>query len=261
MEIKLTIMGCGDSHGVPRAGDEWGECNPHNEKNRRTRCSLLIQSPSTTLIIDTGSDFRHQTIRHKVKYINAVLYTHAHGDHVGGMDDLRTYFMRQKNPIDIYANKKCLETLRQKYPYLFEQVSEFYPVVVASNEIKEFYNYKIGDISFSTHNLIHGEEKTTGFRFGDIAYSVDMHDLENTDETHEAFKGVKTWIVDAGGYNYHRNPVHASFDRVFELNDRIVNAERVILNVLPIYIDFDKVSAELPDGYELAYDGLEFRAQ
>lgn len=243
---------------MPRAGGDWGKCDPDNSKNRRTRCSLLVRSKLTTLVIDTGADFREQMTTNDVKNIDSVLYTHAHGDHVNGMDDLRTYSMRQKGPIPVYANKSCLKILKLKFPHLFQQISKFYPVVVTENLIEPSKNYRIKDIDFSTHSLIHGEEETTGFRFGNTLYSVDMYDIDVNVRGNN--NDIKTWIVDAGGYLSEGNPVHASFEKVYELNKSIIKAERIILNVLPMYIDYIEASENLPAGFELAYDGLELCA-
>ena len=257
MGYKITILGCGNSFGVPRPGNEWGDCDPKNQKNRRTRCSLLVQSKTTNLVVDTGQDFREQMNAHNVKTLDAVLYTHAHGDHVAGIDDVRVYAQDKVNSgkFPVYSSQSCLTELQRRYKYLFETVNPSYPALFRKELVKVYEPFRVGDIDITPHLLNHGRITALGYRFGNTAYSVDMLDLANDDMSIDHLKGINTWIVDAGGFMSSTNPVHASFERIFALNEKI-GAKRVILTVLSHLIDYDSVNADLPDGFELAYDGL-----
>ncbi|AGA64790.1 Metal-dependent hydrolases of the beta-lactamase superfamily I [Liberibacter crescens BT-1] len=142
---RFTILGCSSSPGVPRIIGDWGACNPENPRNRRTRSALMVsritlEGDATTVIIDTGPDFRAQMIRENVSDIDAVLYTHAHADHVHGIDDLRGYYLKTKKPVPIYADKECMEHLRKSFGYCFEvSSSNYYPSIVEPFIIEEDY--------------------------------------------------------------------------------------------------------------------------
>lgn len=251
--LTFTILGCGNSTGVPIPGNRWGDCDPKEPKNRRMRCSLMVQSPITTIIIDTGADFREQMNKHDVQYIDAVFYTHMHGDHTAGIDDLRAYKFIQKENIELYASPETLDSLRPRYNYIFEGgVSSCYPPLVNVNEIYDD-PFTIDDIRVVPFQQDHGTCKSTGFRFGDTAYSVDIYDLD--DRAIMALKGVKTWIVDAAGYHNENNKVHANLKTIYSLNEQI-GAEKVILTSLSVNMDYQTLKKELPAGYEPAYDGM-----
>lgn len=255
MKAKATILGCGNSTGVPAIGNYWGACDPSEPKNKRTRSSIAVQTDTTTLVVDTGPDFREQINCANIASVDAVLYTHAHGDHVNGIDELRTLSMRQQKLMPVYLNEWSLEDLERRFFYLFKGgMSELYPPVLEPHLIKEFgRKMKIGDIEFVPFEQDHGTCMTVGFRFGDFAYSVDIKDLN--DEAINLIKGVKSWVVDGAGYKSTTNKVHAGLERIYELNQKI-GAETVYITSLSLGMDYQTLCGELRPGYKPAHDGM-----
>ena len=251
--LKFTILGSGCSFGVPYPGNHGGKCDPSNPKNRRMRCSLLVQSDTTNIVVDTGQDFREQTNINEIKYIDAVLYSHKHPDHTAGIDDMRMFAIRVQNTIPAYMDDTTYEYLARAKDYLIKQENIAYPPIITPHILSGYETFSVGDIDVSTHILDHGTINSTGFRFGDVAYSLDMKDIHD-ERTFTALEGIGAWIVDAGGFESSENPVHASFEHIMNLNKRI-KAKRVIFTSHTNHIDYDTISAQLPDGYELAYDG------
>ncbi len=258
MGLKITIMGCGNAAGVPAIGNVWGACDPAEPRNRRSRAALAVQSAATSLVVDTGPDFRDQVNRAGITQIDAVIYTHPHSDHLNGIDELRYIRNRTKKLVPIYVDKPTLEELEQRFSYLFiERHGGIYPRVLDPQLITPAHlgqTLTIGDIGVVPFEQDHGTCTSLGLRFGSLAYSTDMVDLGQ--QALEVLRGVKTWIVDGGAYNFPENPVHATLRQVYALNE-IVQAERVIITHMPGFMDYATLRRELPEGYEPAYDGLE----
>lgn len=258
--LKITVLGCGGSAGVPAAGNFWGACDPHEPKNRRNRCSIAVQSETTTLIIDTGPDFRHQLNHFDITNLDAVLYTHYHGDHVDGIADLRGFRFRNQKLVPIYANRETLDVFEKTIPHLLHTQEPVYPQILDAQQIMpdQFGALmRIGDIGFIPFEQDHTTCKTIGYRFGDFAYSVDVKSLD--DAPLDTLKGVKTWLVDATGYHQSDNQVHMGLEQIYAYNEK-VQAERVILTSLSLSMDYQTLITEISDGYEPAYDGLVLQA-
>ena len=256
--VTVTVLGCGASAGVPSVGNHWGNCDPAEPKNRRRRPSIAVRSETTTLVVDTGPDFREQMNAIDIKWIDGVLYTHAHGDHVAGMDDLRPLRMRKKKLIDIYAMPETMAELRRRFTYIFDQEDEIYPEIVIPHEILPAdYGQPttIGDITLIPFDQDHGTRRSLGFRFGNFAYSTDMIRLGA--ESLQTLRGIDIWIVDGAGYRMERNFVHATIADVIRLNET-VGARQVYLTHMTPLMDYATLRSELPDGYAPAYDGLKF---
>lgn len=260
-EIELTILGCGNSTGVPAAGNYWGTCDPKTPKNRRTRPSVWVKSETTSLVIDTGPDFSYQATRAGIKAINSVLYTHAHGDHANGIDDLRRYMRACENGVmNLYTNHQTVSELQRRFYYLFEDSEEsIYKKSATLHALDDLYgqDFRIGDLSFIPFEQSHGRfVRSVGFRFGSLAYCTDMKALDTL--ALSTLKGIKTWIVDAAAYNEDTNPVHASLKDIYAYND-IIGAQQVYLTSLSLLMDYQTLLNELPEGYYPAYDGLKFK--
>ncbi len=256
--FRATLLGCGNSTGVPAVGDFWGACDPAEPKNNRTRSSLALETENTTVIIDTGPDFRIQMNREAIKRVDAVLYTHAHSDHVSGMDELRIIYFRNKTQVPVYASKETFDDLYGRVPYLFNGGShDIYPAVLAPHEIAPFQYGKplhIGDFEIVPFLQDHGTCESLGYRMGDLAYSLDFIDLP--DSAIEVLKGVHTWVVDCAAYHQTNNVVHANLERIYALNQKI-GAKMVYLSSLTLAMDYETLCRELPEGYAPAYDGLQ----
>lgn len=257
MCLKLTILGCGSSAGTPAIGGFWGKCDPNEPKNRRRRACVLVQSAKTNIVIDTGADFREQMNDMGIMQLDAAILTHAHGDHVHGIDDLRAYRLRTDKLVPVYGNRATIDELKDRFQYLFiEQPNTPYPQIaqeyVIENDILGT-EISINDITFTPFEQDHGTCKSLGFRFKNLAYSTDMLDLD--ENAFNTLNGIDTWIIDGAGYHMEKNIVHCTLNEVYRLNE-IVKAQRVIVTNLTPGMDYKTLCEELPDGYEPAYDGM-----
>lgn len=259
--IRFTILGCGSSPGVPRITGDWGACDPYNPKNRRRRASLLIERISeeagkTTVVIDTGPDFRDQMITSGVKTLDGVVYTHAHADHIHGIDDLRGFWLEQRRLIDVYADASTHVRLREGFRYLFEKPAESsYPPIILAHEIAHGEGFEIsgngGTIRFEPLTQTHGSIQSLGFRIGDFAYCSDVSDFPP--KTIDAMQDLDVLVIDALQYRPH--PSHLSLDETLGWIERL-KPKRAILTHMHTPLDYETVAAALPSGAEPGYDGL-----
>jgi phosphoribosyl 1,2-cyclic phosphate phosphodiesterase len=260
MNLTFTILGCGSSGGVPRIGGDWGACDPNNPKNRRRRCSLLVQRTSeegtTTALIDTSPDLREQLLGTGIGWVDGVLFTHEHADHIHGIDDLRVVAINGRQRISVWSDERTYQRLHGSFGYCFKQpegsayppicdhrlMSPLEPVVVSGPG---------GDIEFIPFDQAHGDIQSLGFRVGGLAYSSDLNDLPRASQ--DALAGLDVWIVDALRYSFH--PTHFSVDDALAWIDR-VRPRTAILTNMHIDLDYDTLRASLPDNIEPAYDGM-----
>jgi phosphoribosyl 1,2-cyclic phosphate phosphodiesterase len=251
--LKLTVLGCGTSSGVPRIGPDWGACDPNEPRNRRTRASILVESATTRILVDTGPDLREQLIAANVSHIDAVLWTHDHADHCHGIDDLRQLAQSRREPVKGYAKRQTLRALQKRFAYAFEG-REFYPQVIAPNLLPDS-SCTIGDIQLSSVDQPHGDIYSIGFRFehagSSIGYSTDFHEV--TREMIDVFTAVDVWVVDALRERPH--PTHAHLALTL---DGIAQARpgRAILTHMDSSMDYRPLAQKLPAGVEPGYDGM-----
>ena len=255
-KFKITVLGCGTSVGVPSLGKlGWGSCNPNNIKNKRQRCSVLVQTNDTNILIDAGPDIRNQLLPLDVKKIDAVLITHTHSDHIAGIDDLRVFYWVEKQKIPIYASKKHLNDLITRFPYLFEKDPEsptyFFPPF-KSVEIIHENTFLINDIEIKTLYQIHGSSFSYGFIFNDkFGYSTDLNDMPENNYKH-LFK-IPIWIVESLRETPHQ--AHAHFDLTFDWIKKI-KPQTAYLTHLSMDSDYDKLLKLCPKNVKPAYDGM-----
>jgi phosphoribosyl 1,2-cyclic phosphate phosphodiesterase len=251
--LKLTVLGCGTSSGVPRIGPDWGACDPNEPRNRRTRASILVESATTRILVDTGPDLREQLIAANVSHIDAVLWTHDHADHCHGIDDLRQLAQSRREPVKGYAKRQTLRALQKRFAYAFEG-REFYPQVIAPNLLPDS-SCTIGDIQLTSVDQPHGDIYSIGFRFehagSSIGYSTDFHEV--TREMIDVFTAVDVWVVDALRERPH--PTHAHLALTL---DGIAQARpgRAILTHMDSSMDYRPLAQKLPAGVEPGYDGM-----
>jgi phosphoribosyl 1,2-cyclic phosphate phosphodiesterase len=258
MRLKLTILGCGTSGGVPRIGDHWGACDRSNPKNNRKRCSLLVQRAEaqgeTAVLVDTSPDLRQQLLEADVGWLDGVLYTHDHADHTHGIDDLRQVAFNGKRRVDVYYNELTGQQLRERFFYCFESRSE-YPAILDGNVIRAGESVSIsgagGAIEALPFRQLHGRGESLGFRFGGIAYSPDVSDLP--EESLEALKDLDVWILDALRYTTHLS--HFSVEQALDWIAR-VKPKRAVLTHMHLDLDYAALARGLPQGVEPAYDGM-----
>jgi len=260
MSLKVTILGCGTSSGVPRVGNEWGACDPNNPKNRRRRCALLVERAGaegvTRVLVDTPPDLREQLIDAGVGLLDGVLYTHEHADHCHGIDDLRMVSYNGRRRVDVYHDAATGQILRQRFAYCFETPpGSEYPAVLRAHDIRPGEVVRIngagGVIEAVPFSQRHGGGETLGFRFGDLAYSPDVSDLPEESVPHLA--GLDVWIIDALRYIGH--PSHLSVEQALAWIER-VQPKRAILTHMHVDLDYETLAGQLPDGVEPAYDGM-----
>lgn len=261
---RFTILGCSSSPGVPRLNGDWGACDPENPKNRRTRASFLIEQIApdggiTTVVIDTGPDFRAQMIAAKVEHLDAVLYTHAHADHLHGMDDLRGYFIVQHHRIPVHADAATLERMWQGFGYCLETPAggNYPPIAIAHPIGGPGHEITVdgagGRMRFVPHMQVHGDIHSLGFRIGNVAYCSDVSDFPP--ESVDRLAGLDILVIDALQYRYH--PSHLSLEQALDWIARLAPS-RAILTHMHTPLDYDTVMAETPENVVPAYDGLTF---
>jgi phosphoribosyl 1,2-cyclic phosphate phosphodiesterase len=252
MALRFTILGCGTSSGVPRIGNDWGQCDPTNPRNRRTRASILIESESTRLLVDTSPDMREQLLAADISHLDAVLWTHDHADHCHGIDDLRQIYHVRCSPVPGYARASTLRLLQSRFAYAFEGKNG-YPAIVQPIILPDVLT--IGDISIHCVDQPHGNIFSTGFRFEQagksIGYSTDFHAC--TDAMISLFKGVDIWIVDALREAPH--PTHAHLATTLSAIEA-VRPGKAYLTHMDQSMDYNRLRLSLPDGVEPAHDGL-----
>lgn len=254
MDGTLTILGCGGSAGVPAIGNWWGNCDPLEPRNARTRPSIALQTETTLLVVDTGPDFQAQMNREKLGCPDAVIITHEHSDHINGIDELRTLQRLNKRKFPLYASRATLDQLLRRLDYMFVTSEDgFYPAVCDAMEVEIGAPLTLGDITMTIFEQDHGRIKSLGLRIGNIGYSTDVKSLQKP--AYEALQGIDTWIVDGAGHYSKTNPVHASVEEVVAMND-IIGAKNVFLTHLPPTMDYQTMLKELPDGMAPAYDGM-----
>lgn len=258
--MVFTILGCGSSAGVPRVGQGWGDCDPNNPKNRRRRCSLLVERIGprgrTTVLVDTSPDLREQLLGAGVTKLDGVLFTHEHADHTHGIDDLRPLALAQRNRIDVYLDADTAKTLHMRFGYCFKTPGgSQYPPILTEHRIAASERVTIegegGPIEALPFMQHHGDVESLGFRFGSLAYSCDVSGL--APESIAALDGLDVWIVDALRYRPH--PSHFSVEDALGWIVRM-RPRRAILTNMHTDIDFETLRLTLPPGVEPAYDGL-----
>ncbi len=251
MRVKLRILGCGPSAGIPSIGHRWGKCDPHNPKNVRTRCSVLFQVKGKNILVDTPPDLRQQLLAAHVSDINAVLFTHTHGDHVHGFNDLGLISRLKKEKIPVYGTEQTIKELQTVFAYAFGgEVGHYRPFVVP--HIIKPEPFEVAEVPIVAFEQDHGLGTTLGFRMGDVAYSTDVAEI--SEEAFEALKGVKVWVVDCLGREPHLT--HSYLEKTLSWIER-VKPERAILTHMGTELDYETLRRELPKGVEPAYDGLE----
>ncbi len=250
--MKVTVLGCGPSTGVPAIGGDWGDCDPEEPRNRRLRSSILVEHDGTVLMVDTTPDCRAQLLAAHVTRLDAVLYTHAHADHCHGIDDMRAVNLSMKADLPAFGSAETLASLDRRFGYVFEPLrfnKGYYKPKLTPHTIDG--PFAVGGVSIVPFEQSHGFSKTLGFRFGSMAYSTDFVELDEA--AFEVLEGIETWVVDCFRRTPH--PTHTHLARTLEYIERL-KPHRAVLTHMGPDMDYATLCAELPAGVEPGYDGL-----
>jgi phosphoribosyl 1,2-cyclic phosphate phosphodiesterase len=260
-DLTITILGCGSSGGVPRVGPAgWGACDPKNPRNRRLRCSILVERGSgeakTQVLVDTSPDLREQMLRVAVQRLDGILMTHAHADHTHGIDDVRPLVISMRRRITMWMDEVTSADVRAKFGYIFETPpGSSYPPLLNEGRIVHCEPVRIdgpgGPIEALPFRLNHGEIDALGLRFGGIAYTPDLNGIP--DESLPFLQDLDLWIVDA--LRYTRHPSHFSLAETLDWIARL-KPKRAIITNMHSDLDYARLAKEIPAGIVPAYDGM-----
>ncbi|MDR3435454.1 MBL fold metallo-hydrolase [Telmatospirillum sp.] len=250
--MKITILGSGAAGGVPMISAGWGRCDPSQPRNRRRRPSILVEAGGQAVLVDTSPDLREQLLDADVRRLDAVLFTHAHADHLHGIDDLREVNRAMGGPIDAYASAVTLDEIRARFGYVLEPLPKNSPIYKPWLIPHELTGpFQLGSMEIVPFDQDHGYCRTTGFRFGPMAYSTDVVNLP--DASMALLGGLDLWIV--GCLTDTPHATHAHLEKVLAWVEQLQPKRTLITHMMP-KLDYDVLCATLPPGVAPAYDGL-----
>ena len=260
MSYSATILGCGSSAGVPRVAQGWGACDPSNPRNRRRRCALLLSregvAGSTEIVVDLGPDIREQLLDARVMHIDAILLTHAHADHIHGIDDVRPYVIEHGRLLPVFMDGATSAGVREKFGYIFRTPEgSQYPPLLREHRLTPGQMVVLdgpgGPVGALPILFRHGDIDALGFRFGNLAYTPDVSDIPP--ESEKLLEGLDVWIIDA--LRYRRHPSHFTVAEALAWIERL-KPRRAILTNLHTDLDYATLERELPPNVSPAFDGL-----
>lgn len=261
-QARFTFLGTGSSGGVPRVGNDWGDCDPSEPRNRRRRCCALLDvgpldapDTCTRILIDSSPELREQLLDVGLQHLDALVYTHDHADQSHGIDDVRALALRMRRRVPTYMDARTASTLTERFSYCFKGHGGYPPILDRQADIVPLEPFTItgegGPVTLLPVEQMHGRIMSLGFRIGDLAYCNDLHDFP--EESLEALTGLDTLILDALRYTPH--PSHAHLERALDWIERLAPKEAWLTN-LHIDMDYQTLCKELPDHIRPAYDGL-----
>lgn len=248
--MNITFLGTGTSMGVPTAGGFGREQSTGDPRDERTRCSAWIQTPKTSLVIDTGPEFRIQTIRSGLNYIDLVLLTHEHMDHIAGLDDLRPFNYVQDMQIPVYTTDNCIQSIRKRFDYMFGD--DRYPGAVAIDLHRIEQEMQFNDLTITPLPAMHGNFEVTGFRINDLAYLTDVKDVPEI--TKQRIRGSKLLVLSALRWDP-EHPTHLTIPQAVDLANEL-DVPMTYLIHMNSYVYHEETNNRLPEHIQLAYDQL-----
>ena len=248
--MRITVLGSGTSHGVPVPTCNCKVCKSKNPKDRRTRCSILIQYNDRNVLVDTSTDFRQQALDNKIKRVDAILFTHAHADHIHGLDDIRVYCHGRDRPIPCFADGRTARIIRSSFAYIFRGVNEGGGIPSIDMRVIDG-SFRLFGRKIKPFRLLHGKRSILGFRIGRFAYATDCSGVPK--RSRELLRGLDNLIITGLRPTPHRT--HFSVDQALEVIEEL-KPRRAYLTHITHLLDHDKTNADLPKHVRLAYDGM-----
>jgi len=250
--VIITFLGTGTSQGVPVIACTCPVCLSDDKKDKRLRSSILIETKGKVLIVDTGPDFRYQMLREKVNHLDAVLFTHEHKDHIAGLDDIRAFNFKQQSALPIYANNRVIQALEREFHYIFSDFS--YPGIpqIHVHEINSDSFTIDGDIEIQPVEVKHFKLPVMGFRIDDFTYITDAKTIEEGE--FQKIIGTKVLVINALQREEHIS--HMTLSEAIDFAKKVGAKQTYLTHISHRLGKHSEVSKELPEGIQLAYDGL-----
>ena len=255
MKIKFTLLGCGYSMGVPRIDGFFGNCDPREKKNYRSRCSAAISFNKKNYLIDTSPDIKQQLLQNKIKTVDGVFYTHSHADQTHGINDLRVFFLKKMKRIPVYADENTKKYLLKNFKYCFIKKTE-YPAILKMNKLKKINKIKVGSKNLFLQSIPvkHGKIDCIAYIINKkLGYASDISKIYKKD-LHN-FCNLKIFVVDCLRYKHHYS--HFNFDNVLQLV-KIIKPKLTVLTNLNTEMDYSNLKKKLPKNIVPGYDGMSF---
>tara|TARA_A100001037_G_scaffold214026_1_gene191829 strand:+ start:27 stop:797 length:771 start_codon:yes stop_codon:yes gene_type:complete len=252
--MKFIILGCGSSMGVPRPDGFFGNCDPNNKKNYRTRCSALIKTTDENILIDTSPDLRQQLLSQRINKINKVLFSHMHGDQTHGINDLRSFYINSRKQINVYADNQTSKYLKNSFSYIFKSYTKEYPATLKLKKLpkKIFIKNNYKKISIQSIVVEHGKVKSNCFIINKkLAYISDVSKIYNKD--HKYFKNLQYLVIDCLWYNFH--PSHFNLETSLAIIKKFKPKKAILTNLSPV-LDYKALKKIIPKNVIPAHDGL-----
>ncbi|WPX96182.1 MBL fold metallo-hydrolase [Candidatus Bandiella woodruffii] len=246
--MKITILGCGSSQGVPYIGCKCYVCASDDSKNKRRRVSILVETDATKILVDTSPDLRQQCLDNNITSLDAIIFTHDHSDHVAGIDEVRA-LRKNKKLIDAYIDDETFRSLSNRYSYIFNYSTPLYPPTLRRKKLDK--SQIIGDVQVKAFDQMHGDIISQGLRFGNVAYSTDFNKIP--DESMECLQNLDVWIVDCLRYSY--APTHSYFEKTLLLIEQI-KPKLAVLTHMGHDIDYNEISKILPKNVVAGFDNM-----
>lgn len=251
--IKVTFLGTGTSQGVPVIACDCAVCTSPDSQDKRLRSAILVESETTSVVIDTGPDFRYQMLRANVKKLDAVVFTHEHKDHIAGLDDIRAFNFQSGEKMKIYATQGVQDALKREFSYVFADFK--YPGIpeIALHEISKHAPFQIGDLQFQPIEVMHYKLPVLGFRINDFTYITDANFI--AEEELQKIKGSKIFVLNALRRQPHIS--HFNLEQALEIMAQIQPEQGYFTHISHLLGQAEDIAKELPENVALAYDGLQ----
>lgn len=257
-QMRITILGCGSSGGVPRLGGDWGDCDPNEPKNHRRRCSILVErvgnGGTTSVLIDTSPDLRSQLLDAGMGRLDGVIYTHSHADHVHGIDDLRMIVINMRARLPVWADTPTRAALLERFDYVFVQPEwSSYPPILNLHPIEDIITVEGpgGPLEFTPFEVQHGNMDALGFRMNNVAYLPDVSEIP--EKVWPLFQDLDCWIIDALRRDPH--PTHSHLEQTLQWIKKVAPKSAVLTN-MHTDLDYKTILNETPDHIQPAFDGM-----